>query len=93
MATDEKKYLGLDGGDWYPKPRDASFECPICGSKDYHRVQVTARNGKRVDTESLHVAHYQNKYEAIPVEQSLQQILRKQSTTTRRSPWQTVSKC
>lgn len=52
MAPTDKKYLGIDGGDWYPKPREAVFECPICGSKGFHRLQVTGRNGKKVDTES-----------------------------------------
>jgi DNA-directed RNA polymerase subunit M/transcription elongation factor TFIIS len=52
MASDDKKYPGLSGGDWYPKFRDASFECPICGSNGFHRLQVPGRNGKKVDTES-----------------------------------------
>lgn len=52
MATDEKKYLGTSAGGWYPEPREASFECPICGSKEFHRLQVTGRNGKKVDSES-----------------------------------------
>jgi DNA-directed RNA polymerase subunit M/transcription elongation factor TFIIS len=52
MASTDKKYLGLEGGGWYPKPREATFDCRICGSKEFHRVQVTGRNGKKVETES-----------------------------------------
>ena len=56
MPADDTKYLGISGGGWYPKPREAVFECAICGSDRFHRLQITGRNGKRVDTESWECA-------------------------------------
>ena len=52
MATDDNKpYLGFTGGEWYPKPREAIFECRVCGSKEFYRLQMTGRDGKQKDTE------------------------------------------
>jgi hypothetical protein len=31
--------------------KEREFICRLCGSKDFHRYQVTGMNGKRRDTE------------------------------------------
>ena len=53
MAEHDKFFLEPSGASSYPKYREATFECRICGSKNFDELLITRRDGKRVATESF----------------------------------------